>query len=509
MTTGRSPLSLPSAVSPTEVHPVLEVRDLQKVYGGTAALSGVNLRIAPGEVHALLGENGAGKSTLVKILAAVEHEDGGEILLGGAHAPGRRTPRFMTDQGVVFIHQDLGLVETMSIAENIAAYAGYPLGRTGIRWTRTRDLARTALAKLDVDLNPDTPVAELSIAEQATVAIARALVLDARLIVLDEPTASLAAGEASRLLEILRTLRNTGLSCLLVTHRLDEVLSHCDQVTVLRNGTLACSRPVAGLTQAALIEMIVGHVPEMPARASGKTSEAARLSIANLSGPGFNDVTFDVSHGEIVAVTGFADGGHLAVLASLYGAQHHNSGRISLDNRDYTPVSPTSALERGIHYVPPDRNREGLAGSLTIRENMFPNPPARFRPMDRRGERDLTAKSMSAFDVRPRDCEAAVAVLSGGNAQKILIARALAQQPRLLLLCEPTSGVDIGARTTIYQKLREASAAGMPIVVASSDFQEVADLADRAVVLCRGAITRVLAGADLTVASLTGASYGT
>lgn len=227
---------------------LLEIRNLTKVYGGTAALSGLDLTDGVGEIHALLGENGAGKSTLVRILAAVEHEDGGSITFAGETLPIGRTPRSMSDRGVVFIHQDLGLVGSMTVAENIAQYAGYAVGRCGIKWEQTRRFAADVLTKLEVDLDPGALVAELSIAEQATVAIVRALALDARLVVLDEPTAALAAGEARRLLAILHKLRDVGVSCILVTHRLDEVLTHCDRVTVLRNGSLVQTRNVDELT---------------------------------------------------------------------------------------------------------------------------------------------------------------------------------------------------------------------------------------------------------------------
>lgn len=488
--------------------PLLEVRALRKVYGGTAALAGVDVHVGRGQLHALLGENGAGKSTLVKILAAVEHEDGGEIWFDGHPLPARRTTRTMADRGIVFIHQDLGLVASMTVAENIAQYAGYPTGRMGIRWPATRSLARNALARLDVHLDPDTPVGELSIAEQAAVAIARALVQNAKLIVLDEPTASLAAGEAATLLATLKRLRDEGLACVLVTHRLEEVLAHCDHVTVLRNGNVVGSHPVAGLTRHKLIELIVGNVPELPTRRDVPTSRRRRLSVRAVVGPGFGPVSFDVSPGEVVAVTGLADAGHLALASALFGARAMKSGELLLDGESYAPLSPARALRSGVQHVPADRNSEGLAADLTARENLFPNPPAWWRALNRREERSQAATWFDAFDVRPRNCEAAVSTFSGGNAQKILVARTLVSQPRLLVLSEPTAGVDVGARATIYAKLREACGCGLAVVVASSDFQEVSELADRAVVMCRGVVTKTFNRDDLTVEALTGASYG-
>lgn len=493
------------------VRPLLEIRDLTKVYGGTAALAGVDVNVGNGEIHALLGENGAGKSTLVRILAAVDHEDGGSITFAGEHLPAARTPRSMSDRGVVFIHQDLGLVASLTVAENIAQYAGYAVGRFGISWKRTRRLAREALATLEVDLDPDALVAELSMAEQATVAIARALALNARLIVLDEPTASLAAGEARRLLAILKKLRGTGISCILVTHRIDEVLTQCDRVTVLRNGSLVGTRDVAELTQSALIEMIVGQlVADTPRRRPVARGGQARLELVGFRGPGFGPVDLKVAPGEIVAITGFADAGHLKLLDAVFGAQRFDGGSIRIDGADYRPAHPARALTQGIRQVPSDRQADGLAATLTARENLFPNPVQHgLRPMNWRRERRRAEQLMQAFDIRPHNCDAQVSVFSGGNAQKLLLARNMAGGPRLLLLCEPTAGIDVGARAVIYEKLRQACPEGLSIVMASSDFAEVAEVADRAVVLCRGAIVTVLEGDQLSVAALTGASYGT
>lgn len=491
--------------------PVLAVRGLTKVYGGTAALAGVDLEVGPGEIHALLGENGAGKSTLVRILAAVEHEDGGSIEVGGEALGEGRTPRSMSERGVAFIHQDLGLVASMTVAENIAQHVGYAVGAFGISWEATRRRALDALALLDQDLDPDCLVAELSIAEQATVAIVRALALDARLVVLDEPTASLAAGEARQLLEILHRLRATGAACVLVTHRLDEVMANCDRVTVLRNGALVGTRPVDELTRESLVEMIVGEVPMKAGQRRPRGYDGpARLAVEGFGGAGFEGVDLEVAPGEIVAVTGLADAGHLKLLDAIFGAARAGQGTVRLDGVAYAPSTPAHALAAGIHQVPADRNSDGLAAALSARENLFTNPAGRrLRALDLRAERARAAGLMDEFDVRPRDPEAQISMFSGGNAQKVLVARSLARDPRLLLLSEPTAGVDIGARATIYSKLRAACEEGLSILVATSDFEEVEDLADRAVVMFRGAVVRVLSGPEISVAALTSAAYGT
>jgi ribose transport system ATP-binding protein len=497
----------PTATPAAAAAPLLEIRRLRKVYGGTVALADVDLTICAGEIHALLGENGAGKSTLVRILAAVDHEDGGSIALAGERLPSRRTPRAMSERGVAFIHQDLGLVGSMTVAENIAQYVGYATGRLGIRWSETRRQAQAALARLDVDLDPDLPIAELSIAEQAMVAIVRALALDAQLIVLDEPTASLAASEADRLLATLETLRASGVGCVVVTHRIDEVLAHCDRVTVLRNGSLVETRHTRGLSSRSLIEMIVGHPAAAVAGTRPPRGGRPRLVLDDFEGPGFGPVSMQVAPGEVVAVTGFADAGHLKLVDALYGAWPTRDGSVELDGAPYRPARPAHAIAQGIQQVPSDRAAMGLAPTLSARENLFLNPRGRL-PIDSRQERRAAAQLMADFDVRPRVCDAQVSVFSGGNAQKLLLARTLAATPRLLLLCEPTAGVDVGARSAIYAKVRRACDDGMAVVLASSDFQEVAEVANRAVVLRRGRISRVLDGDDLTVATLTGAAYG-
>ena len=338
----------------------------------------------------------------------------------------------MSERGVAFIHQDLGLVASMTVAENIAQYAGYPMGPWGIRWKATRARAREALARLDVDIDPDVLVGELSIAEQATVAIVRALALNARLIVLDEPTASLAAGEAKRLLVILKKLRSAGLSCILVTHRIDEVLTHCDRVTVLRNGCLVGTRDVGELNQTSLVEMILGEqlVESTKVRRVSRGGRS-RLKLSGFEGPGFGPIDLDVSPGEIVAVTGFADAGHLNLADAIFGAQPSHGGTVCIDGADYRPSTPSRAINGGISLVPSDRQSAGLASMLTARENLFPNPVQRgLRSMDWDLERRQASELMESFDIRPRNPEAHVSVFSGGNAQKILIARTLAMQPQ-------------------------------------------------------------------------------
>ena len=257
--------------------------------------------------------------------------------------------------------------------------------------------------------------------------------------------------------------------------------------------------------------MIVGELPiDSSSHVPVRRGERSRLQLVGFRGPGFGPIDLDVAPGEIVAVTGFADAGHLKLVDAMFGAQPFDAGSVRIDGANYRPADPARALKHGIHQVPSDRQAAGLATTLTARENLFPNPRQHgLRPMNSRLERRRAEELMKAFDIRPRNCDAQVSVFSGGNAQKLLLARTMAVGPRLLLLCEPTAGVDVGARAVIYAKLRQACPEGLSIVMASSDFQEVADVADRAVVLCRGTVVTVLEGDAISVAALTGASYGT
>lgn len=514
---------------PSGAEPLVRVRGLTKRFGGTLALAGVDLDVHAGGVLALLGPNGAGKSTLIKILAGVHHADSGRITVDGhplgSHAASHR---------MSFIHQDLGLVEWMTVAENIALSTGYARRAGLISWRRTRDRCTEALALVGGHLDPDAPVARLAPAERSLVAIARALATRAGLIVLDEPTARLPAADCARLFHVLRTLRDRGHGILYVSHRLDEVYEVADTFAVLRDGRLVSQGSTAGHSPLRLVRDITGEEPAgprpapapptapappvvpappaapAPGPAPAPFAAPAVLALDGVRTSGTGPVDLELRAGEALGLVGLSGAGHMDLGRALAGARPLLGGRVLLDGRPYRPRSVTDAVARRVALVPGDRQREGCLPELTVRENLLANPRAGDGPPPRwiapRRERAVAAALTERFSVRPRDSEATIATLSGGNQQKVLIGRWLRTGLRLLILEEPTASVDVGAKAAIHRLLDEARSAGLAVLLISTDFEEVAGVCGRALVFVRGAVTAELSGPALTVAGLTRAA---
>ncbi|MEV4578350.1 sugar ABC transporter ATP-binding protein [Nonomuraea jabiensis] len=487
--------------------PLVRIRGLRKRFGGIHALRGVDLDLRGGDVLALLGANGAGKSTLIKILAGVHHADGGEVVVAG-----RPLGSPAASAGMAFIHQDLGLVEWMTVAENIALGTGYARRGGLISWRAVRRRCADALRVVGSRLDPDEPIAGLARAERSLVAIARALATHARIIVLDEPTASLSAAECERLFGVLRTLRDRGHGILYVSHRLDEVYRIADRVAVLRDGRLVSQGPLAGRDPAELVREIVGR-EERAHRRRVRRPGAVLLSVAGVRAGRAGPVGFDLRSGEALGLVGFAGAGHADVGRALAGASPMPAGRVLLAGSPYRPASVAAAVGAGVGFVSGNRQEEGAAADLSVRENLLANPGARGRsplsPLSPRRERAETAAMAERLRVRPADPEAPFAALSGGNQQKVLIGRWLGARRRLLILEEPTAGVDVGAKPEIHRLLDEALAAGAAALLVSADFEEVAALCDRALVFARGTVAAELGGDALTVAALTRAATAT
>ncbi|MFI1200162.1 sugar ABC transporter ATP-binding protein [Streptomyces sp. NPDC020883] len=492
-----------SPPAPHGPEPLVRIRGLGKRFGGTLALDDVDLDIRSGSVLALLGPNGAGKSTLIKILAGVQHADRGEVTVAGHPLGTEAAARAMS-----FIHQDLGLVEWMTVAENIALGTGYTRRAGLISWRRTRERCTEALGVIAAHLDPRTLVADLPRAERSLVALARALSTRARVIVLDEPTASLPAADCARLFDVLHALRDQGHAIVHVTHRLDEVYQVADAFAVLRDGRLVRHGPLAGHHPARLVRDIVGHEPGRRrfAPATGRTV----LSLDRVRTVDTAPVGLELHAGEILGMVGLTGAGHLELGRALAGAGHLVGGRVLLDGRPYRPGSVAAAVGAGVGFVSSNRQEEGCAPELTVRENLLANPRARGHPALRwtvpRRERAEADALLTRFAVHPRDSEAPISTLSGGNQQKVMIGRWLGTHRRLLILEEPTAGVDIGAKTALYDLLREALADGLAVLLLSTDFEEVTDVCHRALVFVRGAMTAELRGTALTVGALTRAS---
>ncbi|MET9082433.1 sugar ABC transporter ATP-binding protein [Streptomyces sp. NPDC004237] len=494
------------AASPSAADPVVGIRGLVKRFGGTVALDGVDLDVSAGSVLALLGPNGAGKSTLIKVLAGVHRPDAGRITVVGQPLGSHAAARAMS-----FIHQDLGLVDWMTVAENIALSTGYNRRAGLISWRRTRERCAAALGTVAAYLDPDAPVARLAPAERSLVAIARALAVDARLIVLDEPTARLPAADCARLFHVLHELRDRGHAILYVSHRIDEVHQVADTFAVLRDGRLVSRGSLAGYSPARLVHDIVGAQP--PARRPAAPAPAEGPAVLTLDGlrtSGTGPVSLTLGAGEALGLVGLSGAGQVELGRALAGALPVLGGTAALAGRPYRPRTVADAVAHGVGLVPGDRLREGCLPRLTVRENLLANPRAdgvpALRPIRPRRERAEAAALVDRLAVRPRDTEAPVATLSGGNQQKVMIGRRLRAGPRLLILEEPTASVDIGARGAIHRLLDEALAGGLAVLLVSTDFEEVAEVCRRAVVLVRGSVTAELSGAALTAAELTRAA---
>jgi ribose transport system ATP-binding protein len=492
----------------------LEIRGLSRYFGGQRALAEVDLTLERGEIHALLGENGAGKSTLIKILAGAVRPDAGEIRVGGAVLPRHRSPADAPAYGLAFVHQDLGLVDDLSVTENLSIELGYERRLGLISFRRSARRAAELLDRVGLEVSPTAVVGSLAQDQKVMVALARAISQGASLVVLDEISASLPAPEMSRLQESLRTSRQAGIAYLYVTHRLEEVFELADRVTVLRDGRRVTTAPVAGLAREELVRWIVGDAIEEPQALVGdQASEPGpvRLRVEDLEGGELSaPFSFEVRGGEIVGLCGLIGSGSREVARILGGATPRTGGQAMLDDR-HLPLGDTAAMAgRGCAYVPGDRNRDGVVADLSVRENLFVG--RRGKGEDAfcfpRRERARGAALAERFGVRPPgSLERPVSFLSGGNQQKVIFARALRRQPDLLVLDDPTAGVDVGSRVQLHGFVRDCAAAGAAVVLASTDYEEVASQADRVLVMSHGRLVAELAREELTPNRLARASY--
>jgi ribose transport system ATP-binding protein len=484
--------------------PLLEVVALSKQLGGTRALQNVDFDVRRGEIHALLGGNGAGKSTLIKVLAGVHNPDTGTISLAG-----KVIDTGVDQPAISFIHQDLGLIDAMTIAENIGLVRGYPRRSGIIDWTALRENARRALALVGSTLDPELTVSQLRATDKSMVAIARALAGDAQLLVLDEPTASLPEADVARLFDVLTRLREHGVGMIYVSHRLDEVFRIADRVTVLRDGKKVATRTLAETTPNELVLMIVGRPPAdvfvKPLHPEAQTVlEIRDLTVAE-AGP----VSLTVRAGEMVGLTGLRGAGQDEVGRAIAGILPITSGTIQLHGRTVRPTSPAAAIALGIGFVSSKRQEESLAVALCVQENLFLNPAAYGRAITKaqswQQERSAAAAIVERFDVRPRDPERVVSTLSGGNQQKVVVARTVSVGRALLVLEEPTQGVDVGAKAEIYATLATALTreTGLGVILVSSDLEEIAGVCSRALIFRYGKIVDEVGGSAMTLQSLT------
>ncbi len=483
---------------------LLQFENITKRFGGTTALSNVSLHLDSGEVLALLGENGAGKSTLIKALAGIHTPDEGRILFKG-EAYYHKPPKPNEKQKVAFIHQDLGLVEWMTVAENVGLAQGYSRYGGLIHWGNTEKRASAALALVGCDFDPTKRVHDLSRTEKSLVAIARALAVEADVLVLDEPTASLPANEVERMFKVLRDLRNRGVGMIYVSHRLDETFRIADRVAVLRDGKLVGAKAVIDTTPSKLVNMIVGReVKDLYVRSAMKRG-AETLWVDNLATFGAGPISFKAHRGEVLGLVGLRGAGQEAIGRALFAAQE-SVGSAYLDDKRLDLSSPQIALRQGIGLVARDRTEESVAPSLSVRENMFINPFAIGRSLmavlSPTNESDRAHSIGSEVGLRPNDPALPVEALSGGNQQKVVIGRWLATGRKLLIAEDPTAGVDVGAKAEIYGLIALAMTRGLTVIVVSTDFEEVAHICHRALVFSRGHIVAEIPQSQLSTSAL-------
>lgn len=494
--------------------PILSVRHISKQFPGVKALDDISLEFRPGEIHALAGENGAGKSTFIKVLGGIITPDQGQMgLAGQPYAPSG--PNDAIARGVRVVHQEFNLLRHLSVAENLLferlpRKLGILVDKAEMR-RRARELLNlVGLSQLD----PSTPISSLGIAQQQLVEIARALSDDARVLILDEPTATLTPRETHRLFEIVHRLKDQGTSVLFISHHLDEIFAHCDRVTVFRNGKLVATQQTAEIDTDGLVRQMVGReVIHAPIARAVDRSATPALSISgfqtaiNARRP---DIAFDLYPGEILGIAGLVGSGRSEVLRAIFGADRPARGRISRNGQPVTIQSPRDALRQGICLVTENRKEEGLILPMSIAVNTTLATVRNISSgglLDRGKERGIAGQMMRSLDTRMASLQQAVGSLSGGNQQKVVLGKWLLRDPQILMLDEPTRGIDIGAKAEIYALLRQLADQGVGILVVSSEVPELLGLADRVLVMSRGVIAGELAHQDMSEEAILQLAY--
>ncbi len=493
-----------------ESTPILAVRDARKAFGGVHALTAASLTLHAGEIHALLGENGAGKSTLLKALAGVHVLDAGEITVEGASFAQGSTRRAQ-EQGIAVIYQEPSLFPDLTLAENV--FVGrQPLRGGRLDWAAMARESGALFERLGVSLDPARKARGLSIADQQLVEIAKALSMSARVIVMDEPTAALSSAEVDRLFGVARRLRSEGAAVVFVSHRLDEVFALCDRVTIMRDGTTVHTCPISDIDTPAVVRWMVGReLTEMYPKVPAVIGDVV-LRVRGLHRVGqFEDISFDVRVGEIVGIAGLVGSGRSELVRAIFGVDAYDEGSVEFLGERLPSHDPSASMERGLALVPEDRRLEGLFMPSAISRNIAMTRLrhlSRFGVLTNRAERGVAADWASKMQVKFSDLASPVQQLSGGNQQKVVLAKWLATSPRLLIVDEPTRGIDVGTKAEVHRLLSTEAARGMAVLMISSELPEVLGMADRIIVMREGRIAGTFERAEATQERIMHAATG-
>ncbi|MDE1480401.1 ribose ABC transporter ATP-binding protein RbsA [Xenorhabdus bovienii] len=474
------------------MEPLLELKEIDKAFPGVKALSGAVLRVYPGKVMALVGENGAGKSTMMKVLTGIYTKDAGSI-----HYLGKNVvfsgPKSSQEAGIGIIHQELNLIPQLTIAENVFLGREFVNKLGIINWQKMYEEADNLLKRLNIRYSSRRLVSELSIGDQQMVEIAKVLSFQSKVIIMDEPTDSLTDTETESLFHVIRELKAQGCGIVYISHRLKEIFEICDDVTVFRDGQFIGEQSVAALQEDTLIEMMVGRKLEDQYPRLDLPRGEKRLEIENLSGSGIRNVSFSLFGGEILGISGLMGAGRTELMKVIYGALPKTEGRILLDGKPLTIRNPQDGLANGIVYISEDRKRDGLVLGMSVKENMsltalryFSQKPYR---LNHSAEQKAVTDFIKLFNIKTPSMEQSIGLLSGGNQQKVAIARGLMTRPKVLILDEPTRGVDVGAKKEIYQLINQFKKEGLSIILVSSEMPEVMGMSDRILVMHEGGIS--------------------
>ena len=495
----------------SDLTPVLRLEGIVKTFPGVRALDGVSLTILPGEVHALMGENGAGKSTLMKVLGGIHQPDEGQIIVSEEPVV-MSGPLDAKAKGIVFIHQELSLADELSVAENI--YLGeLPRNRFGlVDWAELEARTNAILEKLKVGFNAKTRVGDLSIANQQMVEIARALTVDAKAVIFDEPTASLTDAEKIVLFEVIADLQKQGVGIAYISHRMEEIFKITDRISVLRDGQYQGTVNTADTNEEGVTQMMIGRKLDLSRNETHHELGNVALEVRDLScGKLYQNVSFEVRRGEVVGFYGLVGAGRTEIAETLFGLRNPTGGKILLDGEEVSIHSPYEAIERGISLVPEDRKGQGLVLGMNCRDNMtLPQvDDLKAGPFVAEGsEVAIFDQYRDKLDIRTPGWKQTVGNLSGGNQQKIVIGKWLSMHPNVLIVDEPTRGIDVGSKAEIHNLLRELASQGYAVIVISSEMPEVLHVSDRIVAMYSGRITRTFTSEEVTEDNLIQAISG-